>query len=303
MYSIIMNTLRVGIAKLIHDGNFGRKEFDEGPDVMENGGLYPLLESLGVTVTETKTAKLTPEEERQYGTINRFGLAGHHLAEIVSTQIRQGNFSLGLLSNCVGLTPMLAGVQLAGEGRPLKVGLVYFDAHGDMNTPETTMSMMMGGMPVAISCGLCLNRLRHQIGLEIPLPSKYVTFAGVRDTDPLEQEIIDNSNAELISVKDIAQLTSNIDEQMARLSGLCDHIYIHVDTDVLNPDEVPGHNTQVEGGVTSRELADCLEKMFKYPKTRAFGVASLPTSGDPERLALKAVYRMIEGVIKGVKAR
>jgi arginase len=298
-----MNTLRVGVAKFVHDGNFGRKEFDEGPDLMEKGGLYPLLEHLGVTVVETSTARLTPEEERQYGTINRFGLAGHHLAEIVSTQIRQGSFNLGLLSNCVGLTPMLAGVQLTGEGRPLKVGLVYFDAHGDMNTPETTMSMMMGGMPVAVSCGLCLNRLRRQIGLEIPLPTKYVTFAGVRDTDPLEQEIIDNSDVEMLFVEDIAGLTSNIDEQMVRLSRLSDRIYIHVDTDVLNPDEVPGHNTQVEGGVTSRELANCLQKMFKYPKTAAFGVASLPTSGDPDGLALKAVYRMIEGVINGVKAR
>ncbi|MCX6642153.1 MAG: arginase family protein [Candidatus Bathyarchaeota archaeon] len=298
-----MNPLKVGVAKFIHDGNFGRKEFDEGPDLMENGGLYPLLERLGVKVVETRTARLTPEEERQYGTINRFGLAGHHLAEIVSTQIRQGSFNLGLLSNCVGLTPMLAGVQLTGDGRPLKVGLVYFDAHGDMNTPETTMSMMMGGMPVAVSCGLCLNRLRRQIGLEIPLPTKYVTFAGVRDTDPLEQEIIDNSDVEMLSVEDISGLTSNIDEQMVRLSHLSDRIYIHVDTDVLNPDEVPGHNTQVEGGVTSRELANCLQKMFKYPKTAAFGVASLPTSGDPDGLALKAVYRMIEGVINGVKAR
>jgi arginase len=298
-----MNTLRVGVAKLVHDGNFGRKEFDEGPELMEKEGLYPLLERLGVTVVETKTAMLTPEEEKQYGTINRFGLAGHHLAEIVSTQIRQGNFNIGLLSNCVGLTPMLAGVQLAGERRPLKVGLVYFDAHGDMNTPETTMSMMMGGMPVAVSCGLCLNRLRRQTGLEIPLPTKYVTFAGVRDTDPLEQEIIDNSDVEMISVEDIAGLTTNIDDQMIRLSHLTDRIYIHVDTDVLNPDEVPGHNTQVEGGVTSLELAVCLQKMFKYPKTAAFGVASLPTSGDPDGLALKAVYMMIEGVIKGVKAR
>ena len=298
-----MNTLKVGVAKFVHDGNFGRKEFDEGPDIMENWGLYPLLERLGVKVVETRTARLTPEEERQYGTINRFGLAGHHLAEIVSTQIRQGSFNLGLLSNCVGLTPMLAGVQLAGEARPLKVGLVYFDAHGDMNTPETTRSMMMGGMPVAVSCGLCLNRLRRQIGLEIPLPTKYVTFAGVRDTDPLEQEIIDNSDVEMLSIEDIAGLSSKIDHQMTRLSHLTDRIYIHVDTDVLNPDEVPGHNTQVEGGVTSRELANCLQKMFKYPKTVAFGVASLPTSGDPDGFALKAVYRMIEGVINGVKAR
>jgi arginase family enzyme len=123
--------LHVGVAKFIHDGNFARKELDEGPDIMERSGLYNLLESLGVEVTETKTARLTPEEEKQYGTVNRLGLAGRHMAEIVSAQIKRGDFNISLLSNCVGLTGMLAGAQRAGpDWKPLRVGLVYFDAHG-----------------------------------------------------------------------------------------------------------------------------------------------------------------------------
>lgn len=293
----------MGISKFTYDGNFGRKEFDAGPDIMEMGGFYNILENLGVTVTETKTAFLTNEEEKQYGTINRLGLASHHLADIVSNQIKRGEFSIGLLSNCVGLTGMLAGLQLAGKGQPLRVGLLYFDAHADMNTPETTLSMMMGGMPIAVSCGLCLNRLRKQSGLEIPLPTRYVTLAGARDTDPLEQEIMDRSDIEQITVEDIKKLSPAIETQMLRLFRLTDIIYVHIDTDVLNPQEVPGHNTQVQKGVTSDELSKVLELVFKYPKTAAFGVASLPTTGDPEGLAIKAVYNMIEGVINGLKSR
>jgi len=93
----------------LYDGDFARKEFDEGPDIMEKGGLYSLLERLGVEVAETKTARLTPEEEKQYGTVNRLGLAGHHIAEIVSAQIKGGELNISLLSNCVGLMGMLAG--------------------------------------------------------------------------------------------------------------------------------------------------------------------------------------------------
>jgi arginase len=296
--------LRVGIAKFMHDGNFGRKEFDEGPDIMENGGLYPLLKRLGVEVTETKAARLTPGEEKQYGTVNRLGLASRHMAEIVSSQIKRGELNISLLSNCVGLTGMLAGAQLAGaEGKPLRVGLVYFDAHGDINTPETSLSMMMGGMPVAVGCGLCLHRLRKQSGLEVPLPTHHVVLAGVRDTDPLEQETIDKSDIEMITVEDIRRLGPNVKAQMDRLSGLTDIIYVHVDTDVLSAEEVPGHTTPVPDGCNSDQLAATLEAMFRYPKVASFGVASLPTKGDPEGVALKAVYKMIEGVVRGVKSR
>lgn len=296
--------IQVGIAKFLHDGNFGRKEFDEGPNIMESGGLYALLKSLNVNVTETKTAALTPEEEKQYGTVNRLGLASHHLAEIVSTQIKKGEQNISLLSNCVGLMGMLAGVQQSGpDWKPLRVGLVYFDAHGDINTPETSLSMMMGGMPVAVSCGLCLQRLRHQTGLEVPLPTRYVVLAGLRDTDPLEQEIIDTSEIELITVDDIRKQSQNVIKQMDRLSSLTDRIYVHVDTDVLSSDEVPGHTTPVPNGCNSDQLMKTLEIMFRYPKVASFGVASLPTKGDPEGTALKAVYKMVEGVVKGVKDR
>ena len=296
--------LHVGIAKFLHDGNFARREFDEGPDIMEKGGLYPLLQRLGVEVTETKTARLTPEEEKQYGTVNRLGLAGRHMAEIVSGQIRRGELNISLLSNCVGLTGMLAGAQLSGKDwKPLRVGLVYFDAHGDINTPETSLSMMMGGMPVAVGCGLCLHRLRRQSGLEVPLPTRYVVLAGVRDTDFLEQEIIDRSDIKHITVEDIRHLSPNVKAQMDRLSALTDVIYVHVDTDVLSAEEVPGHSTPVPDGCNSDQLSATLDAMFRYPKVASFGVASLPTNGDPDGIALRAVYKMVEGVIRGVKNR
>lgn len=177
--------VKVGLAKFIHDGNFARAEFDAGPDIMENNGLYDLLDEMGVEVTETRTARLTEEDEREYGTIYRLGLASSHMSEIVSSQIRRGEFSLALISNCIGLMGVLCGVQRSGGGQPLRVGLIYFDAHADINTPETTRSGLMGGMPVASSIGLCFHRLRRQAGLEVPLPTRYVTYVGVREVDPL----------------------------------------------------------------------------------------------------------------------
>ncbi len=295
--------VKVGLAKFIHDGNFARDEFDAGPDIMENNGLYDLLDEMGVEVTETRTARLTEEDEREYGTIYRLGLASGHMSEIVSSQIKRGEFSLTLISNCIGLMGVLGGVQRSGGGQPLRVGLIYFDAHSDINTPETTRSGLMGGMPMASSIGLCFHRLRRQAGLEVPLPTRYVTYVGVREVDALEYEILDSSDVEYITVDDVKTMSSAIRGQMDRLSRVTDLIYIHIDTDVLNPGEMPGHTTPEPNGFTSEELADCLEVMCGYPNVACLGVASMPTEGDPEGASIRAFHNMIEGAIKGLKSR
>jgi len=295
--------VKVGIAKFIHDGNFARAEFDAGPDIMENNGLYALLDDLRVEVTGTKTARLTEEDENEYGTIYRLGLASGHMSEIVSSQIKRGEFSLALISNCIGLMGVLGGVQRSGDGQPLRVGLIYFDAHADINTPETTRSGLMGGMPVASSIGLCFHRLRRQAGLEVPLPTKYITYVGVREVDALEYEILDRSDVEYITVDDVKEMSPAVREQMERLSGITDLIYIHIDTDVLNPGEMPGHTTPELNGVTSEQLAGCLEVMCGYPNVACLGVASMPTEGDPEGASIRAFHNMIEGAIRGLKSR
>jgi arginase len=295
--------IKIGIAKFIHDGNFARAEFDAGPDIMENNGLYDLLTVLGVEISETKTARLTEKDEKEYGTIYRLGLASGHMSEIVSSQIKRGEFCLALISNCIGLMGVLGGVQRSGNGQPLRVGLIYFDAHADINTPETTRSGLMGGMPVASATGMCFHRLRRQAGLEVPLPTRYVTYVGVREVDALEYEILDRSDVEYITVEDVKKMSPAIKQQMERLSEITDLIYIHIDTDVLNPGEMPGHTTPEPDGFSSEQLAECLEEMCSYPNVACLGVASMPTKDDPEGASIRAFHRMIEGAIRGLNNR
>jgi arginase len=200
---------------------------------------------------------------------------------------------------------MLGGLQQSGPSRrPLKVGLVWIDAHGDFNTPETTLSGMLGGMPVAISAGLALTNLRLKSGLDPALPTRYIVMVGVRDTDPLEQDLIDRSNIEMITVDDIRTLSPNLHAQMERLSHLTDVIYVHVDMDVLDPREVEGHSLTVANGPTSSELARAITEMFKYDKAAGFGVASTPSGQrDPEGCSLEAAYKLIEAAVQGVRVR
>jgi arginase len=297
--------VNVALVKMPYTGARNVAELSGTPDYLEQGGLVDRLQALGATLKPVELVALTSEEQDDYGEWHRLGLANGHLAAIVAANVRNGYLPVGLLANCSSLMGMLGGLQYSGPPRrPLKVGLVWIDAHGDFNTPETTLSGMLGGMPVAISAGLALTNLRLKSGLDPALPTKYIVMVGVRDTDPLEQELMDRSDIEMLTVEDIRTLSDNFHSKMQRLSRLTDIIYVHVDMDVLDPAEVAGHSLTVADGPTSSELAAAVREMFKYDKVAAFGVASTPAGErDRDGLSLRAAYRLIEGAVKGVQQR
>ncbi len=159
-------------------------------------------------------------------------------------------------------------------------------------------------MPVAIAGGLCLTRMRLKTGLEPAVPGRHIVEICVRDTDPLEQELLDRSDIQQLSLEDVRTRSANLHREMKRLSEATDVIYIHVDMDVLDPREVAGHPLTVPGGPTSVELAAALTEMFKYEKAAAFGVASTPYGDrDKDGLSRQAAYNLILGALKGVQLR
>lgn len=288
----------------------------EGPAVVELG-LGPRLAKQGCEVVSSSVVALTPEEDRQYGAWHKTALESRHLGRLVA-EAAGSDLTIGLLTNCSDLLGMLAGLQhpavvrgggpvgavgLAGV-KPRRVGLVWIDAHADFNTPETTLSGMLGGMPVAIAAGLCLTRHRQTAGLDPPLPTRYIVMAGVRDVDPLEQELLDRSDVQMLSVDDLRQRPEAVRGQVERLAGLTDVIYVHIDMDVLDPAEVAGHPLTAPEGPTSGELARALVVMFRHPKVTALGIASMPYGErDRDGRSLAAAYRLIEGAVAGVKER
>ena len=298
------------------------KNRTQGPAIMEGSGLIDRLTNLGCDIAKVSTVQLTPDEEKEYGEWNQDALESKHLGRLIAENKEGEYFTVGLLTNCTDLLGMLAGLQhlkpgkssrpdsrslqsqgLAGR-KPLRVGLIWIDAHADFNTPETTLSGMLGGMPVAIAAGMSLTRLRLKAGLDPALPTKYIVMTGLRDVDPLEQELLDRSQCEYISVEDIRDLSDNINQQMERLSRLTEIIYVHIDMDVLDPREVRGHSLTAPEGPTSQELAAALEMMFQHEKAGAIGIASMPFGErDKDGLSLQAAYRLIEGAINGIKKR
>ena len=299
------NPVRVALVKMPYVGERNVPDTSRGPDYLEQGGIQKLLEAQGIQTKPVSATALTADEEKAYGSWNKLALASGDLAKLVSEERRSGYLPVGLLANCNGMLGMLSGLQHSGPGaKPLRVGMVFIDAHGDFNTPETTLSGMLGGMPVAIAAGQCLTRMRLKAGLEPALPTRHIVEMCVRDTDPLEQELLDRSDIQQLTLEDVRTRSANLHREMKRLSEATDVIYVHVDMDALDPREVSGHPLTVPGGPTSLDLAAALTEMFKYEKVAAFGVASTPFDDhDKAGLSRQAAYNLILGAVKGVQQR
>jgi arginase len=298
-YSDTAGHLRVALVKqpLLPNGP------SPGPNTMAGGALQGELVRMGAIV-RVDEAKLTALEDTEYGGWKRLGLSLGHFAQIVAANEREGWFTVGLYATCPSMPGMVAGLQHSGPTkRPLKIGMLWLDAHPDFNTPETTRSGSLGGMPVAVATGRALQRMRLDAGLEPPLADRNVVMGGVRLTDPLEKELLDKSHIEQLGVDDLRSASPAVFAQLDRLSRNVDKIYVHIDMDVLDPAEVMGHVNKVPNGPSSEQLAALFEKIFsRYPKASAIGFATLPDR-DEGGLSLAAVHRMIEGAVRGVQAR
>jgi arginase len=298
-YSAPDGRIRVALAKQ----PFSPTGLSKGPTTMADGGVQKILAGLGAEI-RIQEARLTAEEENEYGGWKRLGYALGHFADLVQRNERDGYFTVGLLATCPSMPGLVAGLQRAGlPNERLRVGMLWLDAHPDFNTPETTRSGSLGGMPVAVATGRALHRLRLDAKLDPPMSDRHVVMGGVRLADPLEQHLLDESKIEQLSVDDLRTASAAVWAQLDRLNAISDRLYIHIDMDVLEPREVMGHGNKVPGGPSSEDLARLFEQIFlRYDKASAIGFATIPAT-DEGGLSIAAVNRMIEGAVRGVAGR
>ena len=177
-----------------------------------------------------------------------------------------------VMSECTLVPPVLAAVR---ERHP-EVALVWIDAHGDLNTPETTPSGFIGGMPFAQLLGWCFDDWRRLAGLEPPLPEERAVLVGGRDLDPGERENVDRS-----------QLHES-DDAVGALAALPPDapLYVHVDTDVLDPSLTPDAGFPAPGGWSVERMRSEVAALGASGRVVALSICpSAPPALDAEGLA------------------
>ncbi len=305
MAPMAADAIKVDVIKNPYSGARNVPELSTNPDYIHAAGLERLIgEWGGELIRPVQDVRLKPEQENSYGEWNRMALANANFADMVREGLQDNMITVGLEANCNDLLGMLSGLKYDSDGNARRVGLVFYDSHGDFNTPETTLSGMLGGMPVAVAAGHALHNLRRAAGLVEPLPMSDIMWGGVRDLDPLEADRFREHEVRQVSVQDIRDISENFRRQFDELASGVDVVYVHVDMDVLEPNEVPGHPLIVSDGPSSKALAAAIGVMFENPKTIALGVASTPSfNSDRDGISRQAALNLIEGAIKGAQRR
>ncbi|TMD62640.1 MAG: hypothetical protein E6I91_15255 [Chloroflexi bacterium] len=157
-----------------------------GPRAFLDHGLLPLLEAKGHTISPPIWIEL-PKAERTRDSVTNLGRIAQRTAVAVREALEKDNsFVLVLEGDCTHAVGPLGGLAQA-KGNP---GVVWFDAHGDLNTMETTTSGFLGGMPYAVALGLGLDDWRQAAGLEQPVRSEAAALIGTSDLDAAEVEVL-----------------------------------------------------------------------------------------------------------------
>ncbi|WP_445475652.1 arginase [Methanococcoides methylutens] len=150
---------------------------------------------------------------------------------------------------------------LGGMAKVKKMGLIYFDAHGDFNTSKTTLSYNIHGMGLAAVVGRGSPYLVNCVGVTPKVKEENVVLVGARDLDPVEKELLRESMVTVFTMDDIDRLgIRQVMEQSIDISSKgTEGVHISIDMDFVNPQEAPGVGTPVKGGLTYREAHLALE--------------------------------------------
>ena len=238
----------------------GRRGTDMGPSAIRIAGLTPGLRKLGMTVRDHGFIPVAAPETRQPGDERmRFGRQIIHvctrLRERVRAMLRDGGTPLILGGDHSIAMGTVAGVSSHLDASGQKLGLLWIDAHADMNTPSTSPSGNVHGMPLAAILGHCEAEL-NCIGARSPMVDiEHAALFGVRDVDPGEAKRIRDLGLGVWSMKEIDSrgIRTCLDEALERVTRGTAGFHFSFDMDSIDPETAPGVGTPVPGGLTYRE--------------------------------------------------
>ena len=221
------------------------------------------------------------------------GLFNGTIADLVADGRRAQKAILMTGGDCTHLTGVVGGLQQA-HGAATRIGLVFLDAHGDYNTPQTTISSSLGGMPVAVCAGLAYPRWRERAKILAPIPPDRIVMVGLRNLDPAESQLIHATGVTMASVAPgfpgdpLAQAVEDLAER-------CDLLYLHIDADVLDEAYVPDHGTKEPNGPSMEQVLDAVAVVMRTGKVKAYAIVSIYAGGPARAGNVTSGIELIQG--------
>lgn len=224
-----------------------------------------------------EAGELSPQEQYR-----RLGALLAPLRDAVAGAVQSGRRPISVAGDCMAPIGVLAGLQEAG----ISPTLLWFDAHGDFNTWETTPSGYIVGMPLAQIVGRGDQILLEATGLE-PFPERQVILADARDLDPGEDEAV--ATSEVTHVERVADLLA---------AALPDGpLYVHVDTDILDPTVAPAMYFQSPGGPSPDMLRRVFQRLTDTGRVVAASMSTWAPEMDHDGRSRAASLGLLAGMV------
>lgn len=238
----------------------GRRGVDMGPSALRIAGVQQKLAAVGIAIEDGGNVKVKIPEEAVPGETHQFFLG--EISEVCRRVARRVQEALKerALPLVLGGDHSLAAGSVAGTSsfyrrQKKKIGLIWIDAHADMNTPETSPSGNVHGMPLAAIMGLGPRELSEIGGFSPKVDPGNVTAVGVRSVDPTEKANIEKVGLRVVTMKEIDMrgMRAVMEEALRRATQGTAGFHCSLDLDAVDPQMAPGVGTPVAGGITYRE--------------------------------------------------
>jgi len=285
-----------------------RRGVDMGPSAMRVANLNARVRSLGYDLEDlgniaVEQAEGWPPGDPHAKYLAQIAIACEQLAGKVGDALSRGSMPLvlgGDHSVAVGTT---AGVARHFRAQGRKIGLIWLDAHADMNTPETSPSGNIHGMPLACIVGMGPAVLAELPGFRPIVTPENAVIVGLRDVDALEKPHVRTSGVRAYTMRDIDErgLRAVMDEAIRLASSGTAGFHLSLDMDFVDPKDAPGVGTPVRGGATYREAHLAMEMICDSGRALSMEVVEVnPVIDESNRTADLAVELVMSGLGKRI---
>jgi arginase len=275
----------------------GRRDWrcGRGPARILQQGAVARIEAAGAGV------RLVEIEPRvSYDSENALGFdVQRRIAEATANAREAGRLPLVLAGNCNAAVGGASGI--GGSRR----GVVWFDAHGDFCTPETTDTGFLDGMGLAMMVGRCWPRALSRMPGYAPIAESATALVGARDLDPAEAEDLAGSAITYLRVEDLRArgVGGAFEPFLERLAREVDQVYLHIDLDVHDPEEAPANQLNVPDGLWAGEVREAVTLIGGHVRVAGGGLGSYDPSVDPQGKTAEVAVRLLETLLAASRAR
>jgi arginase len=285
-----------------------RRGVDMGPSALRVAGLQSRLKQLGHQVEDIGNIPVKQAEEQHYGEkrakyLDEIAETCRGLVEIVARTLDENMMPVVLGGDHSIAVGTVAGASAHFQKDSKRVGLIWLDAHGDMNTPDTSPSGNVHGMPLASIVGYGAPELTGLAGEKPMVDPRNVALVGVRELDSKERRLIKESGIHVFTMRDIDErgMREVMAEALRFATDDTAGVAVSLDMDCIDPSDAPGVGTPVRGGATYREAHLALEMIADSKALVSFELVEInPVIDEHNRTASLGVELVLSGLGKKI---